>query len=179
MKNVCLLISLAVFAAFMFQSCSKDNEILPNANAVLTDEGSTIDEVNMVGGVAGVNKGELMVITGKKLVGESEKKVIIYIKGNSDGSYPVDISANSLLSFNLETINSSTVIYYVSNEEYYLLVKGEITIANTEQKMMPGTFSGKVIPAYGLTGLPLETILTLYDGNKAIEGDFKTYSIKF
>ena len=179
MKKVYLFISLAIFAGFMFQSCSKDNEILPNANVVLTDGNSTLDEINIIGGIAGVKKGELMVITGKKLLGEVEKKVIIYVKGNSDGSYPVDISANSLLSFDLDKINSNTVVYFVSNEEYYLLVDGAITVENSQQKMMSGTFSGKVIPAHGLKGLSLEKILTLYDSNKNITGDFRTYSIKF
>jgi hypothetical protein len=179
MKKVYLLVSLAVFVGFILQSCSKDSplEILPNANVVLTDGDSTQDDVNM-GTVAGVKRGELMVITGTKLV-DTEKKLLIYIKGDSDGSYPVNISANSLLSFNLETINSNTVIYYVSKTEYYLLVDGEITLSNTEQKMMSGTFSGKVIPAHELTSnVTLEKILSLYDGNRNITGDFRTYSIK-
>ena len=182
MKKVYLFISLAVFVGFMFQSCSKDNDVfqlLPAANVLLTDGDSAIDEINM-GTVAGTKTDNLLLITGTQLLGDNGKKLLVYVKENSDGSYPVNISANSLLSFNIGNINSSTVIYYVSKEEYYLLVNGEITLSNTEQKMMSGTFSGKVIPAHDLvSGVSLETILTLYDGNMAIEGDFRAYSIKF
>jgi len=183
MKKVYLLISLAIFAGFMFQSCSKDDDngilnFLPEANVVLTDGDSAMDEINM-GTVVGTKVRDLLLITGTKILGESEKKLLVYVKGNSDGAYPVNISANSLLSFDLDKINSSTVIYYVSKEEYYLLVKGEITLENTEQRMTSGTFSGQVIPAHGLKGLSLETIQSLYDGDIAIDGNLRAYSIKF
>ena len=182
MKKVYLLISLAVFAAFMFQSCSKDGDtlsFLPAANVVLTDEEATVDEASM-GTVVGTKVRDLLLITGTKIIGENEKKLLIYVKGSSDGIYPINISANSLLSFDLNQINSSTVIYYVSKEEYYLLVGGEITLENTEQKMMSGTFNGQVIPAHGLKGLSLAEIETLLNnGSLAIDGDFRAYSIKF
>jgi hypothetical protein len=155
--------------------------ILPEANVVLTDEESTLDEINM-GSVVGTKTGELLLITGMKLGGDdSGKKLLIYVKGNSDGSYPVNMSPESLMYFDFGNIKGNTVIYYVSKTEYYLLVEGEITLSNTQEKMMKGTFDGKVIPAHELTSdvTPEKIEQLLYDSNINITGDFRAYSIKF
>jgi hypothetical protein len=179
MKKVCLLISLAVFVGCIFQSCSKDNpltELLPNADVVLTDGESTIDEVSM-GTVEGVEKGEFLVITGTKLQGDdSGKKLLIYVKGNSDGTYPINMSPESLVNFNFKDIKGNTVIYYVSTEEYYLLVEGEITLSDTQERMKKGEFRGKVIPAHDLASA--EIISTLFEGDQNITGKFRTYTVK-
>jgi len=176
-----IILSLAVIAIIIgctMVSCSKDsvNELLPNANIVLKDGSTVLDETNM-GTVVGTKYREMTLITGTKIVSSDEKKVLIYANGKIDGTYPVNISPESLLNFNFSDIKSSTVIYYVSKTEFYILVEGEITLTNTETKMTSGTLSGKVIPANNLTSL--EKILVLYDENKTITGDFRAYSVKF
>jgi len=179
MKKIFLCVGLAIFVGTILVSCSKDSpfaELLPNANVVLTDDATLMDSIYMSGGVAGVKVGNMFVISGTK----SKKELLVYIKGTTDGDYGVDISANALLSFDLTNIKTSTVIYYVSKEEYYLLVKGNITLDNTETSMTSGTFEGKVIPAHKLASHPsLETIKEWYDGTQNITGDFNIYSVKF
>jgi aspartate carbamoyltransferase regulatory subunit len=181
MKKIFLFAGMAIFIGCIFLvACSKDNvtEILPNANVVLKDGSTLIDSINM-GTVAGTKKGEMILITGTKIISADERKMLVYIDGKDDGSYPVNISPNSLLSFNLTDIKTSTVIYYVSKDEYYLLVEGEITLTNTQKSMMSGTFNGKVIPAHELTSdVSLETILLWYDAHVNLTGDFRTYSVR-
>jgi hypothetical protein len=177
MKKVFLLIGLAVVIGCFLASCDKDSvkEILPNANVELKDGEALMDEINM-SGVAGSKYKEMTLITGTKVT--PFRELLVYADGKTDGTYPVNIDATSLLNFNFKDIKSNTVVYYVSIEEMYLLVDGEITLTNTESKMMSGTFTGKVIRANNLTSSEIIDEL-LNSTNISLTGDFRAYSIKW
>jgi len=178
MKKIFLLAAMAAFIGTVFMACSKDSvsEILPNANVLLKDGSTVMDETSM-GTVVGAKYGEMTLITGTKIISSDEKKLLVYADGKTDGTYPVNIAPNSLLNFNFSDIKSSTVIYYVSKTEYYILVEGEITLTNTQKSMTSGTFSGKAVPANDLTSL--EKISEWYEAQISLTGDFQAYSVKF
>jgi hypothetical protein len=178
MKKTLSFIGMLLFVGCLWISCSKDVEtILPSIKVSLKDGGKLLDSINTAL-VLGASKGEFLVITGTGREID-EQKVLIYLKEREDGEFKVNIDAASLLSFNLNEINSSTVIYYVSKTEYYLLVDGTITVTGSKTKLMSGTISGKMIPADVLTsGLSLESILELFESNLTVNGSYKAYTIK-
>jgi hypothetical protein len=181
MKKIFVLATMAIFIGTLIISCSKDSvsEILPNANVLLQDGSTTINQATM-GTVLGAKYGEMILFTATKIASDDDNKLYVYIDGKNDGTYPVNILPQDLLSFSISDIKTNAVVFRISKDESYLLVEGEITLTNTQKSMTSGTFNGKAIRSNDLiSGITLEKINSLYETNLILTGDFRSYSVKF
>lgn len=192
MKRLTLFMGgMAMLLSLLFiSSCEKDTleEFLPSMNAVLKDGGVVKDSMSTRFGTK-VTRNDMTIITGTEYkvsdpTNFSGKKLMIYLNDASVGTHNITLDASALLNLDLTKILSQTVLFHSSEKEYYILIKGELTITEQSKTTVKGSFNGIALRADNLKELSYADIAKLiFDaviGNATtIEGDFNLYGLSF